>query len=126
VAGPRFLFIYKDIDVVDRADGPVRWRLLGANNRELGRGPGPFPELETCQAAVRELVARIAAATPCIVGDSDRTGAWSWRLDLNGRAVAVSWRTYLRHRECAYSLAHFIDAVPHAVVAPAPCAGGRR
>ena len=126
VAGPRFLFVYRDIGAAGPGAAPVRWRLLGANNRELGRGPGPFPDLESCQAAVRELVARVAAATPGIVGDAGHTGGWSWRLDLSGRAVAVSWRTYLRHRECAYSLAHFVDAVPHAVVAPTPCAGGRR
>lgn len=125
MAGPRFLIVYKDIDVERRGAAAAGWRLLGANNRELGRGPGPFPDLESCQAAVRELVTRIGSATPGIVGDPGHTGAWSWRLDLDGRAVAVSWRTYLRHRECAYSLAHFIDAVPNAAMGAA-CASGRR
>jgi len=125
VVGPRFLFVYRDIGAAGRGAAPVRWRLLGANNRELGRGAGPFADLESCQAAVRDLVARVAGATPGIVGDADHTGAWSWRLDLDGHPVAVSWRTYLRHRECAYSLAHFIGAVPRAVVTSASCAGGR-
>ncbi|HEV3173769.1 MAG TPA: hypothetical protein VGZ32_25690 [Actinocrinis sp.] len=126
MARPRFLFEYKPFDINERSAGPVCWRLLGANNRELGRGPGQFSDLEGCQAAVRDLVARIAGATPGITSDSGHTGAWSWRLDLGGRAVAVSCRTYLRHRECTYSLAHFIGAVPEAVVATALSAGGRR
>jgi hypothetical protein len=124
MARPRFLFAYKQSDIYGgRGFGSAGWRLLGANNRELGRGPALFADLESCQAAVRELAAHIAAATPGITSDADRTGAWNWRLELGGRVVAVSWRSYLRHRECTYSLAHFIDAVPNADVpalAPAP------
>jgi hypothetical protein len=126
MARPRFLFEYKNPYMQVRGSGPVGWRLLGANNRELGRGPDQFPDLVSCQAAVRDLVARLASATPGITSDSGHTGAWSWRLDLGGRAVAVSCRTYLRHRECTYSLAHFIGAVPEALVATALSASGRR
>ena len=128
MARPRFLFEYKNLKINDRSSGAeqVGWRLLGANNRELGRGAGLFPDLESCQAAVRDLVARLASASPGITSDSGNTGAWSWRLDLGGRAVAVSCRTYLRHRECTYSLAHFIGAAPEAIVATALSTGGRR
>lgn len=134
MARPRFLFDYKELNTRYSSSSPspspgagtVGWRLLGANNRELGRSAGQFADLDSCQAAVHDLVARIASAVPGITSDSGHTGAWSWRLDLGGRAVAVSCRTYLRHRECTYSLAHFLGAAPEAVVATALSAGGRR
>lgn len=120
MAQPRFLFLYDRITAAGAASGvrpAVSWRLLGANNRELGRSAATFPDLDSCLAAVRELVDGIAAATPSISSVRERTGTWNWRLSLGDRAVAVAGRPYLRHRECTYNLAHFLAAVPEALVA---------
>jgi hypothetical protein len=114
---PRFLVLCGRTEGGRDERVAVSWRLLGANNRELGRSPGTFPDLDSCQAALRDLVEGIAAATPSITSVRDRTGTWNWRLDLGGRAVAVAGRPYLRHRECTYNLAHFLAAVPAALVA---------
>ncbi|MER5464616.1 hypothetical protein ABT010_28790 [Streptomyces sp. NPDC002668] len=43
---------------------------------------------------------------------SDLTGSWTWRVELEGRAVAVAGRAYQRHRECQYNLSQFLAAVP--------------
>ncbi|PZG08647.1 hypothetical protein C1I95_29815 [Micromonospora craterilacus] len=49
-------------------------------------------------------------------GTVEMTGQWIWRLELNGRIVAVSSRSYLRARECTYNLERFLEAVPQAEI----------
>lgn len=119
MARPRFQFLYDhSVAVAGRAGkSSVYWRLLSANNRELGRSAGTFPDLDSCVAAVRELVDGIGSAAPSISSVRERTGTWSWRLTLGERAVATAGRPYLRHRECTYNLAHFLAAVPDALAA---------
>jgi hypothetical protein len=98
------------------------WRLLGANNRELGRSPVWYPDLAACREAVQLLKREIGAATSAITS-TGTPGAWSWRLAAAGRPVAMAGRPYHRHRECAYNLSHFLDAVPTALVADEPLCG---
>jgi hypothetical protein len=61
VAGPRFLFVCSQAgktiglplnSAQDKYDR-VGWRLLGANNRELGRSPVWYPDVESCREAAR-------------------------------------------------------------------------
>jgi hypothetical protein len=94
----------------------VSWRLLGANNRELGRSAGTtgFPDVDSCRAAVRRLVDGLPGATASIVSAGAGAAAWTWRLEIGGRTVAAAGRSYLRNRECRYSLAHFLAAAPQA------------
>jgi len=134
MAQPRFLFICsypeKGRDEGSRAHVPgaassehehVAWRLLGANNRELGRSPVWYPDLDSCLEAVRVLKREIGAVTSAITAGTLPGGAWSWRLAVSGHPVAVAGRPYHRHRECAYNLSHFVAAVPTAQVADEPC-----
>jgi hypothetical protein len=100
----------------------VAWRLLGANNRELGRSPLWYPDLESCREAIRLLKRDIDGVTSAITAVTLPGGAWSWRLAVSGRPVAVAGRPYLRHRECAYNLSHFVAAVPTAQIADELCA----
>lgn len=117
MAQPRFLVVAGTSrgTVAGPADVlvPVVWRLVGGNNRELGRGPGPFPGHAACCEAIDRLKRVIDRANP-IVAVGRSTSAWGWRLELDGERIAMAGRSYLRQRECQYSLAHFIAAVPDA------------
>ncbi len=105
------------------------WRLLGPNNRELGRGAGVHPDRPSCVAAVERLVAGLrrspATTAPALSRDLAR-GEWSWRLlDPTGAVLATSARGYARQRECRYALSGFVAAageapLPAAEEAPAP------
>jgi len=86
------------------------WRLVGGNNRVLGRAPGCFEDFESGYAAILFLRARIGDALP-VLGVAAETGGRTWRLEIDNVVVARSARTYLRGRENLYNLAHFLDSV---------------
>ncbi|MGW7523312.1 hypothetical protein [Streptomyces sp. NPDC054783] len=97
-----------------RPDGgsrPVGWRLIGANNRELGRCAATFESLAACQAAVNQLRERIADVRP-VLAMAHIAGTWTWRVALDGQNVATSGRPYQRHRECQHNLGLFLAALP--------------
>lgn len=97
------------------------WRLVGGNNRVLGRAPEAFVDFETGYAAILFLRSRIADALP-VLGVAPDTGGRTWRLEIDNVVVARSARTYLRGRENLYNLAHFMESVPLAEL-PAPARG---
>jgi hypothetical protein len=120
VSGARFLIVTG----TDRDNGGESswfgWRLLSANNRELGRSAGFFPSREDCETAVSRLRAELERAVP-VVYVLRPDSLWRWRLDVDGAETARSGRAYQRLRECRYNLAHFLtgaslaDAAPHAL-----------
>ncbi|MFF3558888.1 hypothetical protein ACFYXS_02430 [Streptomyces sp. NPDC002574] len=86
------------------------WRLVGANNRELGRSARVYASLAECQAAVlrlRENIGQVRAQ----LAMADAGSTWTWRVALGGKDVAVSGRTYQRQRECQQNLGLFLAAV---------------
>jgi hypothetical protein len=88
------------------------WRLVGANNRELGRAAQAYVDPAACRAGVsflRRQLDHLDARVWC--DDSTR---WSWRLELNGTPVAISARAYMRRREAVFNLEQFLAAVPGA------------
>lgn len=96
-------------------NGPVRWRLLSSNNRELGRGTGEYGDPEACRFAVRQLqlvVADLQADLQPVLRPS-RT-AWSWQLVRHGEVVAVSGRSFDRHVRCTQSIDQFRARLAHA------------
>jgi len=97
----------------------VAWRLVGGNNRELGRSLGTYRDEPACRVAVTALQRGLDRAEPRMVV-TDPTGSWSWMLGLDGHAVAVSGRSYRRHRECQYSLRQFLAALPVAQLGEGP------
>jgi len=129
MAQPRFLFVAGDsdwpgwatwaseaarwVDVATEGSW-VAWRLAAANNRELGRSARVFTDLASCREAAARLQREIRRAESA--ASSDPTGRWGWRLDLDGRPLATSARSYLRYRECHYNLVQFIAAVPAALL----------
>lgn len=95
---------------------PTVWRLLGANNRELGRAAQFFVDERACRQGVTMLRHRLPALQSAMWCDD--TGRWAWRLEDQKRPVAIAGRAYLRQREAVYNLEQFLAAVP---VARTPC-----
>ncbi len=88
--------------------GSVAWRLLGANNRELGRSVAVFADREACEKAIVTVVEQLPLAA-VVIAHENSTGTWTWRLDGSGGALARSARGYARQRECRYGLAVFLE-----------------
>jgi len=101
-------------EAADAPDGAwCAWRLLGGNNRDLGRSARVFPGPADCRVAVDSVRRRVAELVPVVVADA-ATGMWSWRLELDGMAVAVAARPYYRQREGQYNLGQFLAALTDA------------
>jgi len=89
------------------ADGPVRWRLLGGNNRPLGRSSLDFPDIPAC---LQELTVLVGVLTD-LAGRVDRypPNLWIWRLALQGMDVVVSAHPYDRQIRARHGMRQFID-----------------
>jgi hypothetical protein len=92
-----------------------RWRLLGANNRELGRSARGYDSYPGAQRAVRYLQDHADRLVRATVIDP-ATGRWGWRLDLDDRAVAVSGRRYERDHDSRLGMDKFVNLVPEAAL----------
>jgi len=100
--------------VHDPSVGGVGWRLLGPNNRELGRSAIAYEDAEAALVAVDNVrhLARVGVAH--IVHESTAT-PWVWQLqDESGLVVANSGRGFRHERECRYNLDQFRSAAPTA------------
>lgn len=94
--------------------GLVGWRLIGANNRELGRAANPNWSVDEARQAVREV--QLAFDRSLTRLSWSTVEGWSWQISLDGDVVAVSDRGYRRQRECAYSVELFRERLPTAEV----------
>lgn len=90
-------------------NAPIRWRLLGTNNREIGRGAESFVDAECCRLAVKELQTQIDDVE-AVVRRGVRN-SWVWQLVLDDRLVATSAHGYDRQIRCGAALSHFLDGV---------------
>ncbi|MFC7219889.1 hypothetical protein ACFQLX_17210 [Streptomyces polyrhachis] len=118
MAGPRFLYVPTVATGEDGGGEPVTgvtWRLVGGNNRELGRAAAALADLATCRAEVAELRAQAARLCP-VLAMAGGMGMWAWRVALDKRLVAVAPRPYRRQREAQYNLGQFLAALPAAVL----------
>ena len=93
--------------------GGVGWRLLGANNRELGRSSLSYVDAEAALASIGRVRALVSSGEAHIVHDRG-TGLWAWHLDDAGALVANSGRGFRHERECRYNLEQFRDTAPSA------------
>jgi hypothetical protein len=94
------------------------WRLLGGNNRDLGRSAQVFSGPDECRAAVKEVRGRAGDLVAVILVEAD-SGMWTWRLELDGSVVAVAARPYYRQREGQYNLSQFLAALADAALSDA-------
>ncbi len=90
------------------------WLLIGANNRELGRGAVPFANEASCRLAVQTLPTTVLRP---FMGSTGGMLVWSWRVEGTDGPIACGARTYRRRRECVYAVNTFAGA---AAVAQAP------
>jgi hypothetical protein len=86
------------------------WRLLGANNRELARSHGTYPDAASCAAAIRELQSTadrlVAAFRPGF-----QTGRWYWQASVDGVPLAISARPFGWRRDCEHNFDQFVAAL---------------
>ena len=101
--------------------GRVGWRLLSANNRDLGRAAVAYPDSESCLGAVRHLRRRLPDAM--VVTSRDRLEYWTWSLRLDGTDVAMSSRHYQRRVQCEYASRLFLSLVLEAELTDSPPIG---
>ena len=93
--------------------GGVGWRLVGANNRGLGRGARTYPDPRSALAAIDRVRVAAGAAPADVERDPDR-GGWSWRLDEGTTALVVSGRRFRHEWEARRNLARFRQEAPSA------------
>ncbi len=89
------------------------WRLMGANNRELGRSASSFGSYPGVRRAVHDLQKHAARLVRATVVDP-ATGRWGWRLDLDDRTVAMSGRWYERDHDSQAGMDKFVHLLPDA------------
>jgi hypothetical protein len=94
--------------------GLVGWRVIAANNREMGRGASPAAGVDEAYQALSEVQLAFDRTETRFSGDG--IGAWAWYILLGSEQVAVSSRAYSRQRECVYSVAQFREQFPTAGV----------
>ena len=88
------------------------WKLVGDNNRALGRSPSVHGSVEACQDDVRALTAVLDAAE---VRVERRDSLWRWALQVEGVDRAAGARGYPSQREALASAARFVADLPIAV-----------
>lgn len=96
------------------ASAPIQWRLLGGNNRELGRGTGTFVDEEGCLLGIKHLKNVISDLEVSLRRND--AGAWGWLLCLGGVSVATSGCRYDRQIRCRQGQAQFVEALETCVV----------
>lgn len=94
--------------------GAVRWRVLSANNRDMGRGAKDFPDEEACIAGIASFLAHLDR----LVVSLSRTpeNRWAFRLIGPDEVVATSGHAFDRRTRCERAAARFIELVPDAEI----------
>lgn len=91
------------------------WRLLGSNNRELGRGStagSSLAESVELVTALQEALPRASTHHSREVGSS----GWRWSLAIDNVEWAHSARDFRRERESHYNAEAFVAALEIALV----------
>lgn len=92
--------------------GPVSWRLLATNNRDLGRASVTFPDSRAC----REDVLWLQHHSDLLRVVTVRSGpsSWSWRILAGERVVAVASRDYQRRIQADQAAGVVLGLIPGA------------
>lgn len=111
----RFVFIATPAPPGESAVERIIWVLVSSNNRPLGLATSYREAYADSRESVLELKANRNRIVP-VETTVELTGQWTWRVELDGVALAKSSRSYLRARESQYNLQRFLEAVPDAEV----------
>ena len=91
----------------------IVWRLLSANNRELGRGVGAFPSSSAARAAVERVIGRADQLDSASAFALDR-GQHAWALRLADDFVVIAPRWHRSRRANRENLTIAIESLRHA------------
>jgi hypothetical protein len=94
--------------------GGVRWRLLGGNNRELGRGMLAYPDAEACRAGLAKTIAELDKLVAAVMRVDH--SHWGWRLRAGTLDVVGSGHPFDRRPRCEEACARFVELAPRASV----------
>lgn len=96
------------------SDAPVRWRLLSANNREIGRGLIDYPDAESSCMAIKELQRDVVLLDRRI--RRIEPNRWLWEVYQGRLPVAMSGRPFDRLIRCEQSVERFVGQFADAAV----------
>jgi hypothetical protein len=94
--------------------GGVRWRLLGGNNRELGRGMLAYEDAESCRAGLVQTLVQLSSLVPAVTRVDH--SHWGWRLRAGTLDVVGSGHPFDRRPRCEEACARFVELAPRASV----------
>jgi hypothetical protein len=94
--------------------GGVRWRLLGGNNRELGRGLLAYPDAEQCRAGLARTILELPSLVPAVMRVDH--SHWGWRLRSGSLEIVGSGHPFDRRPRCEEACTRFVEMAPHASV----------
>lgn len=100
-------------------DDAMVWRLLGSNNRELGRSADQFDTVEACLRAVEDARAHLREITQARVYFTADEGAgysWWWTVEGAGVPFITAARIFSRQRDCLSNFEQFKAKAPVAAV----------
>lgn len=103
----------KQIQIYARRDGTLGWRLLGANNHEIGRGSRAHLTEDLCRQEIAAL-----QRSGILEGRIRPSGGnrWLWEILHAGLPVAVAAHTFDRPIRCQQSINLFLAELPDAAV----------
>jgi hypothetical protein len=94
--------------------GGVRWRLLGGNNRELGRGMLAYEDAEACRAGLGRTIVDLPSLTGAVMRVDH--SHWGWRLRAGALDVVGSGHPFDRRPRCEEACARFVELAPYGEV----------
>ncbi|CAB4927042.1 MAG: hypothetical protein F2842_00115 [Actinobacteria bacterium] len=83
------------------------WRLLGPNNRELGRSTYASPTVD--EAYTHVVSVKSVVRTDCFRYSRNSRGDWAWAAVIDDDRQLRSCREFRRERECVYNAGVFLE-----------------
>jgi hypothetical protein len=102
----------------------VWWRLLSANNRDLGRSVSSHPDTDACIASLNALLLGLDTLEPLV--RRRHSTEWRWQLCADGDPVIDGAHGYDRQIRCEQAARQFVRHAATAVVSPTLVMTGRR
>ena len=91
---------------VQGSKGPVRWRLLNGNRRDMGRGAAGFADEESCRVAIKEMLAHLDQMQASLLPSAGHR--WDFRLSYQGQVIVVSGHGFDRRNRCEQAARRFL------------------
>lgn len=95
---------------------PVRWRVLSANNRDMGRCVLDYADEAACRKGISQFLGSLDALVCGLVRAADNR--WTFRLLQGDELVVTSGRGFDRRTRCELAASRFLELVPTAEMRP--------